>query len=97
MKESGKARAITAHRVGQVPDRVLSKVAAEHGSDPLKLHGDLGSLRDRNHPLLQLTPHSLQSIPGIGGLQGIQRSQAGRHRQWVSAQGARLINRTQGR
>ena len=73
MKESSKARAVAAHRVGQVPDRVLSKVTAEHGSDPLKLHGDLGRLRDGDHPLLQLTPHSLQSIPGIGRLQGIQR------------------------
>ena len=73
MKESRKARAVAAHRVRQVPNRVLSKVAAEHGSDPLELHGNLGRLCDGNHSLLQLTPHSLQSIPGIGGLQRIQR------------------------
>src|SRR5882672_10449496 len=54
MKESGETGAIARHCVGEVVDRVLSEVPAEHRSNPFKLNGDSRFGRGLFHAGLEL-------------------------------------------
>lgn len=94
VEEFGEPLAVAAHGVAEVPDRAVDEVAAEHGADALAAEGDAGGAGGLAETGFELGAALLEA--GVGGVgEGLERGQTGGHGEGVTAEGTRLVDRSQ--
>src|SRR6266404_1994578 len=86
--------AIAMHGIGEVVNRFVSKIAAEHGAKPFKLDGDFGSFGSVSQAGFQLLAKLFEALVNVGALEFFQGGNACCHCQRVPTQRAGLIDRS---
>src|SRR5687767_499649 len=97
MEIAGETIAIRAHCIREIVDGLVGEVSTEHRADAIKLNGNVGRSRCVAHALFQVSAGSFELLIGSGFLELGECGDARGHCQRITAECARLVNRSEWR